>query len=373
MPPMAEGASPDGGSALDAILALLDGPQGQRVQDRRRAELAKSIPALRRCLAATPPAPLTTLTIRVLGDDWDPEGRPSRPAGDGVYLDVEGIRIGRTGRDGTLTADVPSGEIRITATDYSSYSWGENIVTLAPAAPDTVSVVLQEGKEPTEDSDLVLEEAPDDILPVGASSLTLKFVQDDAPVRIRSIEEIGASATPDDAGENLAPFFAVRDGVMHATDVTAVYSRLARYAKIGRPLSLTASGVDTEGRSHYGTVAFQLGRWRLAVRLAAPPSNPTLPVSDVAVRVSVMGSGAVTSRVSDAEGRFEIPSLPDATLAFDAHTVASGIHYYADATLTLCADRSVTITMRNVKDLVAGVPALVIDSGTSPCPPLPRR
>jgi hypothetical protein len=364
--------SDDALARLDALVGLLEGPRGERLQDVARTELTKSIHALRSCLASTEPAPLVAILIRVFSDDGTPQGGRGTPAGEGVYLDVEGIPIGSTARDGTLQANVPSGTIHIRATEYPS-SMGQEVVTLSPDASPTVSVVLAEGKEPSEDSDLVLEEAPDDILPANAMSLTLKFVQDDGPVRIKSIEEIALSDAPGDLGESLEQFFVVADGVMHARDPAAVYQRIAGQSRIGRQLSIVAAAIDSEGRAHYGNVHFQIGQFKLAVMLAPPPSNPALPVSNITVRVSVVGTDAAMRRVSDAHGRFEIESLPDATLVFDAHTVASGIHYYTNAMLTVCTDRSVTLLMLNVKDLVAGIPELIIDAGPPACPPVARR
>jgi len=90
-------------------------------------------------------------------------------------------------------------------------------------------------------------------------------------------------------------------------------------------------------------VQFQTGKFKVTVTLAAPPSNPALPISNISVRVSVGGGEAAMKRVSDASGRFEIDSLPDATIHIDAHTAASGTHYYADATITLCGDTSATV------------------------------
>jgi hypothetical protein len=190
-------------------------------------------------------------------------------------------------------------------------------------------------------------------------------------VRIQSVEGIELADVPGTAGEDLTPFFKVIDGVMHATDTAAVYGRIAAHSRIGRPISLVARAIDSEGRAHYGDVPFQIGQFKLTVTLAPPPSNPALRVSNVPVRLSVVGTDVAMTRTSDADGRFDIESLPDATLTFDAHVIASGDHYYADATLTLCADRSVTLLMRNVKDVVAGVSALI--DPTPRCPPVPRR
>jgi hypothetical protein len=148
---------------------------------------------------------------------------------------------------------------------------------------------------------------------------------------------------------------------------------MARHSRIGRPLSIEAMAIDTEGRAHSGVVGFHLGRFKLAVTLAAPPSNPALPVSNIAVRISIIGSDVAMTRVSDANGRFEIESLPDATIDIDAHLATSDNHYYADGLVTLCGDTAATVLMRNVKDIVAGVRGTIIDSRTPPCTAVPRR
>ena len=350
---------------LDSMTTLLAGPRGQQVQDDALAKLTKSIDLVRRCLAAMEPPPLATLTIRAVQEG-------GTPAGEGVFLDVEGVPVGRSGSDGTLQTKVPSGTIEIKATEYPS-SVGGDVATIAPGDSQVVTVVMADSKEPSEDSELVLEEAPHDILAANPASLTLKFLQDDVPVRIDRIEGIEIADAPGDAGESVEEFFAVSDGAIQAKVPSAVYRRMADYLRIGRPLSLAVSAVDTEGRSHYGALPLQIGQFRLDVVLAAPPSNPALQVSNIRVRVSVMGTNIAIRRISDAHGRFQIEALPDATLEFDAHTVASGVHYYANTTLTLCADRSVTLLMMNVKDLVARVPALILDPGTPACPHVPRR
>ncbi len=350
---------------LDLLTTLLSGPRGQRVEDGALTKLTKSLAVLRRCLAATEPPPLATLTIRAVAED-------GTAAAEGVFLDVEGVRVGRSASDGTFQTTVPSGTISVTATQYPS-SIGGDVVTIAPGGFQVVSVVMADSKEPKEDSDLVLEEAPDDILPANPASLTLKFVQDDVPVSIDRIEGIEIANARGDVGESVEEFFGVSDRAIQATAPSAVYRRMLEQVRIGRPLWLAVSAVDTEGRFHYGSLPFQIGQFRLDVGLAPPPSNPALQVAHIAVRISVVGTDIALRRTSDASGRFQIEGLPDGTVKFDAHTVASGIHYYANTTLTLCADRSVTLLMANVKDLVARVPALILDPGTAPCPHVPRR
>ena len=364
--------SDDAVAKLDALVAFLDGARGARVQDRARAELTTSIQALKRCLAAARPAPLTWVTISVFEESDVAEGGRGKAAGAGVFLDVEGIRIGRSGPDGTLEAKLPTGTIHITATEYPS-SWGEAIVTVSAGETGAVSIVMAGDKEPSEESDLVLEEAPDDLLPANPASVTLKFVQDDDPVTIERIEDLRVSDDPDAFGEDLERFFTVTSGAMRATDAAGVYRYMSKHSRIGRPLSITATAIDTEGRSHYGVASFHLGRFKLAVTLAPPPSNPALAITNIVVRVSIVGSDVAMTRVSDANGRFEIESLPDASIAIDAHVATSGNHYYADSRVTLCGDTAATVVMLNVKDLVAGVRGTIIDSRTPPCASVPRR
>jgi len=363
--------SDDALALLDALVALPDRPRGERLEDAVRDPLRTSIRTLRTCVATSQAAPLATITIHAFDEDGTSEGGAGRPVGEGASVDVEGIAVGRTGPDSTLQAVVPSGTIDIRVTHDAS-SVGVKVVTLSPGAFSPVSVVLAEGKEPSEDSDLVFEEAPDGLLPVDAASLTLTFMQDEAPVPIDHIEEIALSDDPDAFGEDLKPFFTVVHGVIEATNLPALRGRIAAYSRNGRPLSLSVITIDTQGRGHYGQLRFQVGEFRLVVTLAPPPSNPALPVSNIKVRVTVGGADVAMNRTSDAQGRFEIESLPDATLGFEAHTEASGMHYYTNASLTLCGNGSVTIPMLSVKDIVAGTPRLR-DRTTPQCSDVPRR
>jgi hypothetical protein len=169
------------------------------------------------------------------------------------------------------------------------------------------------------------------------------------------------------AVEELGRLFGVADGVIRVTDGPAVFRILEQRSKTGRPVLLEASGIDAEGRTRYGDLKFQTGRYKLIVTLAAPPSNPALSVSNVTVRVTVVDGDVAIERISDRSGRFEIDLLPEATLHIDAHTITSANHYYADAFVILCGDTSATILLRNVKDIVAGVRSAIVNSGASSC------
>jgi hypothetical protein len=123
-------------------------------------------------------------------------------------------------------------------------------------------------------------------------------------------------------------------------------------------VTLSVDAVDAAGRTHANEVRFRVGQFRLGVTLSPPPSNPAVPISNVEVFVSVVGTAIRVRAVSDATGSFEIASLPHGTLSFDAETVAEGKHYYGQAITTHSSDRSVTLVMRHVSDVVKGVPPI---------------
>jgi hypothetical protein len=102
---------------------------------------------------------------------------------------------------------------------------------------------------------------------------------------------------------------------------------------------------------HYGRIAFRVGQWPLSVRLEAPPSNEALSVANIEVGISMLGAGIAVQRMSDANGRLEVTSLPERTVAFECVVVSGGKYYYGDATLTHSRPRSITLVLRNVEDL----------------------
>src|SRR5829696_10467271 len=129
---------------LDAARAIVRGPWRWRVPSDLREELTSSLEALRNCLARTKPPQLATLTVRVLGHDRQ-GGETLRPQA-GARLHVDGILVGRTGRDGTFTARVPSGRIEVHAEiPITQASFAE--VDLAPGGSGSLEIGLSDDKE----------------------------------------------------------------------------------------------------------------------------------------------------------------------------------------------------------------------------------
>jgi hypothetical protein len=341
---------------LDAGRAIVRGPWRWRVPSDMREELTSSLDALRNCLARTKPPLLATLTIRVLG--YDREGGETLRPQAGARLHVDGILVGRTGRDGTFTARVPSGSIEVHAEipiNQANFAH----VDLAPGESGSLEIGLSDGKEVDEHTTLVFAEAVDDIVPVSARSLTLKFMQDGRPAPVTSIDTVDARDLKGDLRTDLTEHFSVVRGEIVAADPDRVFEALR--SQFGETIVLHVQAMSSSDAMHDGRIAFRVGQWPLSVRLEAPASNPALSVSNIEVGISMLGAGIAVQRVSDANGRLEVASLPEGTVAFECVAVSGGKYYYGDATLTHSGPRSIALVPRNVEDLKNGVAPLRVD------------
>lgn len=344
---------------LESAVQTRPGPWGGNVpHDRRQHErVIAAIDLFRTCIATAQPPAMATLTIRTYQyDERAPRGRGRRSEGI-AYIDVDGMRVGQTGADGAVTLRVPSGQIHLETTLYPS-SWAEEFLTLAPGSSRTVSIVLADSKEPAEDTDLELVEAVDDIIPSSSTSFTLKFMRDDEPVPIARLWSVELLDRAGDLDEVLDKLFEVRDGAIAAIDSGAVFDAMAKH--LAETVTLRVHASDAADRTHANEVRFRVGQFKLAVALSVPPSNPALPVSHVEVTVSVIGTAIRLRRMADVNGRFEIASLPHANLAFDCETKVEGMYYYCQATMVHSSDRSITLVLRHVSDVMKGVPALKV-------------
>jgi hypothetical protein len=338
---------------LDAARAIVRGPWRWRIPPDRREKFASALDALRNCLAATEPPQLATLTVRVLGYAPDATNNIAPQAGARVY--VQGVGVGRTGRNGTLTARVPSGPISVEAeVPIDQWNWAD--ISLTPGQSESLEITLSEGKEVDEHTALVLAEAVDDILPVTSKSLTLTFMRDGRPAPVTTIDHIDVVDRNGNLRAQLDEHFSVVRGEIVATNAGRVLDALA--PQFGQTIELRVQAMAFEHEMHQGSIAFRVGQSPLSVTLAPPPSHPALPVSKIEVGISLIGAGIAVQRVSDAKGRFEIESLPQGTIAFECVTVSNGKYYYCDAMLVHSGPRAVTLVLRHVDDLKNGVAPL---------------
>ena len=354
---------------LDSALKTVSGPWRWRVPSDRLKDLAKDLDTFRRCIARTDPPEMGTLTVDTfLFEPEAPEER-GRPIA-GATVKVEDMPVGQTGEDGTLTMRVPSGRLRINA-ELAPTMWGEGYVTVTPGGSERISLQVDPEKEVSEDTDLVLAEAVDDIIAVTSPSFTLKFMRGDRSAPVVRVGSIGLIDREGNFEGNLEELFTVTNGAVTATRTAEVFDSLARHA--GGTITLSVYAQDAAERTHEARVRFRIGRSRLLVTLVPPPSNPALPVANIEVGVSLIGTGIAVQRVSDAQGRFEIEALPHGTLVFGCETVSRGVYYYCGGTMAYWGDQSITLGLLHVTDLVNGVPHVTVQSNAPAAPHVERK
>jgi hypothetical protein len=354
---------------LDSAVSIVSGPWRWRIDAERLKQLKAGLNALRSCVIRSEPPALATLTIEAFL--VDPEaGEPTRQPVAGATIKVEDIYVGRTADDGTLTVRIPSGAIQVTA-GLAPTTAGRTDLTVLPGATERLALQMDPEKEMGEDTDLVLAEAVDDIVPVASRSFRLKFMRGDELAPIDSIGSINLVDRHENFERHLDELFAVADGSIVARSAAKVLEALVAHSEQTIALQVTAE--DADGGMHYGLVRFRLGLSRLSVTLLPPPSNTALPVSNIAVGVSLIGAGIAVERVSDREGRFEIDALPHGTIGLDCETVSGGLYYYCGGIMPHWGDQSVILVPLHVSDLRAGVPPLTLQPNAAAAPHVERR
>jgi hypothetical protein len=341
---------------LDTALRLLQGPPTKAVEASVRAELTKKIRGLRDCVQGGGAADTATLVVRTYEVSYIAPDLRGAPAAGGTILLVDGEEVGVTRPDGTATLTVPARTIALVARRYpSSGAW--ETLTLSPRETRTVDIVLLDGKEIAEDTTLEIVEAPEGVLPLAFTAMTLRFVRDEAVVRLRRVFQIDVLHPTGGPSTAIASHFALQaDGTLTATDVAAVRALLETHA--GK-VELMVHAVDQEERNHTGVVALYVGRHRVVARLVAPPSAPGLPAAAIPFVASILNTDLVFNGITDAEGKVELPSLPSGALSFRAEAVADGKFYYGRGAVTMNRSWSLAINLRHVSDVLAGVPGFV--------------
>jgi hypothetical protein len=348
---------------VDAAQRMVSGTWGLRLPPDVRKELMSEVAAFRTCIATNMPPALATATVHTMRLEFDPNGTSRTVRASGILVTVNERPVGRTGTDGTLTVKVPSGPLRVEAMQPPN-SWGEGELDLAPGATGTTTIVLDPDKEVGEDSDLVLAEAEGDIVPASSKSLTLKFMREGTMVPMAAVSYVDVEARGGGIQSVTDYFRTGADGAVVATDPARLFKAIA--AHLDDTVTLRVYAEDGAGGSHEDEISFRVGQSRLTVTLSAPPSNPSLPVSNVPVAFSIVGAGTAIERVSDASGRIEIESFPHGTVGLECVTTSGGKYYYGQATLVHSGPRSAALVLRHASDLLKGVPPLIIEAAAGP-------
>ena len=171
-----------------------------------------------------------------------------------MYVEVEGVKVGRTDARGEISVRVPSGPVTVEVMEPPA-SWGEGTLDLPPGGSTTISVVLDDSKEFGYETDLSLIEAIDGALDGASRTLVLRFTEDDRLMAIRELERVEVvDQNGQDFGPELTELFEVSQGTVVAKDATTVLAGLPR----DQVVRLRVAGWDALGFSHVNRVDFRV-------------------------------------------------------------------------------------------------------------------
>jgi hypothetical protein len=335
---------------LSLALNLLERKSTRQLPEDLRSALVTAVGDFRRCIENGEIA-TASLTVRVT--------RPDGTTVPGAVIRVNDEEVGTTGPDGTLGMTVPAGGTRVSAIVYVTEQ-GDAFVTLTPGASSSVDVLLG-NSEPHEPSTLILAESVDAIVPRDFGSFTLHFLDPAGNlVPLGQIEDIRLAKADGSGWTYWADTFEVTsEGSVRPRNL-AVWRDAVRFQR-GK-LALDVQAQDRRGRLHAGTVTFYLGYLSVEARLVSPPSNPSLPVGGLPVAISLLGSDLIVRTVTDPDGTFPVPLLPEGTIVFSASTVSGGQHYYADAVFAINDHYRIRVNLLHTQDKINRVPPYTLET-----------
>jgi hypothetical protein len=219
---------------LDAAIPMVTDIVDSRVSRQQREGLLRGIRKLRDCLDRTPMPKLSRLRIRAVLDDGS-----SRRLVD-AEIRVDGMTVGRTGRNGVLSTPVPSGKLSLRAL-IPPYTFGSYDITLAPDVARSLTIEVSDDKEVGEYTTPVIVEAIEDVVPANSRTLTVKFHGEEGLARVSGIDDIELRDSLGNFARDLTDAFEVVDGGIVARDAQKL---LKERGQSGETISIRLIGHD---------------------------------------------------------------------------------------------------------------------------------
>ncbi len=296
-----------------------------------------------------------TISIRVL----DFTGQT--PVGN-AKIRVNGFLIGMTSASGTLTFPVRAGNVEVEATVLPAFQKTTS-VTIAPGESRSIDVVLDGSKDSYEDSSLILDESNNGILDANFASFTLRFSDRGTTIPLTRLSEVTLLDPPDTSSQAeqsvyLDSLFTVSAaGIITPSNLATLRTAIATRSGV---LRLLVEGEDNNGAVHRSEVLFQMGRFQVNVQFQAPPSNPSLVLSGILVKVKSTPGGVIFRLVTNASGVVTLPKMPAGVLEVSSGTFQAGKYYYGQGLAGVSGNFLINVNLLNTTDRLNGVAPFTI-------------
>ncbi len=284
------------------------------------------------------------------GNETSPLGAS---AGSGVNIKVNGVTFAVTDAFGIANIQVPLNTVEIAA-QRPSIEAGSTAIELINGGVNHVDIVLSDDAEIYGEAKLQIDQVKQLLLSNSFTSLTLRFLN--ASEKIRQLKELAYIELFDSIGNSLGDitnlFKLNADGSISPSKFTDVKTLLI--SKAGK-LTLKVTGVDNQGISYENDASFYITSNKVSGTLKPSPSFPALDVSNIQVVGKILNTDIVVSTLSDVNGHFDFPNLPNGNLEITSQTLQNGSFFYGNGVFSLTGTANLNVPMLSANDLTGNL------------------
>lgn len=298
----------------------------------------------------------TQLAVRAFHYSGNPGNPRGAAAGAGVKLSVNGVLRALTDASGQASFLVPLEAQSLSARRAPSYV-GTAELDLHRGMGNSVDVILSDDGEVYADATLRIDQVQHLLLPNSFNSMTLRLIgANESTIRISDLATVELFNSIGQSLGDLTSLFALNaDGSIQPPDIAALRSRIV--GKSGR-LTLAVTGLDAQENVYRATASFHLTRNAVRGTLAAPASFPGLQLGGIRIVGKILNTDVVVYTVSEADGSFDFPNLPNGNLSISAETFQNQRYYYGTGVFSLTGAANLTIPLLSSLDDVASAQAV---------------
>ncbi|GHT86647.1 hypothetical protein AGMMS49960_16210 [Betaproteobacteria bacterium] len=311
----------------------------------RFVTLDKNITAVDFSVQAEILDPASTAIINVHAEmDSDSGGGP---VGEGFTVTVYGTVRALTDSQGNATFAVPVDATEVWVSYPPGYKGSASIQNLSIGEVRNVSVMVGEGGEFGAESQLRIDRVQHLMLPITVPQVVLRFFQDEKAVVTDFVETVNVENTVNNTLIHIEDLFSIRSDGSFAVDSEAFFNAIGN---LGGKKILSVDVLDKQGISHEGIIPFYVSQFTVKARLVAPPSNPTLALGGIPIKVAVMGTDIAFEVESAADGSFPLPLLPAGNLEIKVESIQNKVRYAGWAFRALTSDLRIEVNLLGPTD-----------------------
>jgi len=251
--------------SLDKLDELLASNATKGVSAESKTLIAETVEEFRQCINGQASVGTAIVAVSVfLYDETTPDGK-GEPAGEGVYLFVDGKHLANTDADGQALLTVPAGTVAVQAIVPSTAIAGTT-VEAPKGATVPLQLILDDSKEVVSPIQLSVSGMSGDVLPSTFDSFIITLLDNGAPRAAAAVAEV---ALEDDLGNTLVrltdDFQVDVLGRLTPVDLAVIADAVTKYP--GRELVLRVAAEDALGFTLLGVQPLYLGQYTLNVTL----------------------------------------------------------------------------------------------------------